>query len=62
MSQQLINIDCLIDLKRKKLLFISNMYCISDTKQSWKSLHHEEKDKLKVLVRRKNRLLGIIKE
>ncbi len=62
MSQQLINIDCLIDLKRRKLTFIKDMYYISDNPIAWEKTYNEEKPKLKVLVRRKNRLLGIIKE
>lgn len=62
MSQQLDNISCLIQLKQKRLTFMNKMYFSSDNKEPWLFVYNNEQEKLKILIRRLNRLRGIIKE
>jgi len=62
MSDQLMFIENMIKSKKNILSFIDTTIFQLDYKESWNKIYKIEEKKILLLERRKNRLLGIIKE
>lgn len=62
MSQQLLIIEARISIHKDRLTFYDYMTRISDFSNEWKHLQTKCSSDLSQLKRRRNRMLGIIKE